>query len=182
MIEAVASRFGNVDWLERAIERCEEQLIDSQPRYRDELAAVERQVRKVEASIDGYFTAFEAGTMSDAQCAARIRSLNEQLAQLQTRRDELSLLIESETPVAIDKSILETIAGEISEILERGPVPQVKALIQKLVVRIRVEGMDILQVTFRLPEAVFARHDGVVDRPCHKSNRHATLTGPLISL
>lgn len=59
------------------------------------VTALDADIRKTEQAIDRYLTAFEAGTMPEAECGPRIKSLADKLGAPQRRHTEVADAISS---------------------------------------------------------------------------------------
>jgi len=109
------------------------------------------QIRKTDEKLDRYFQAFEAGTMAEGACAARVAALGDQLRSLRSREAELRAAVE-------DQDIAEPISAELAEVramvtegLRDAPIPQRKAIMQKFVSEVRVQSRTTIHPVFRLP-------------------------------
>jgi hypothetical protein len=61
---------------------------------RDNGQNVDAELRKTEEAVERYLLAFEAGTLPEAQCGERVRSLGAKAADLRARREELRALLD----------------------------------------------------------------------------------------
>jgi site-specific DNA recombinase len=57
--------------------------------HEQELAFTDTEATKAEEAIERYLGAFEAGTLSEAQCGARLAKLGTKITDLRSRREEL---------------------------------------------------------------------------------------------
>ena len=124
----------------------------AQPRHAEELAAVEAEIRRADEALDRYFQAFESGTMPDATCAPRVEALAEKLRGLKVRKGELQAAVDDEEQVqAPAPAELAQLRALIGNVMKLGPAAQRKALLQELVVEVRVQSREAILPVFRLP-------------------------------
>ena len=164
VIEALLEAYADHDLVEAAIAEAQKRAAEAQPGFKEELAGLESQIKRAEASIDRYFTAFEVGTMTEKVCAPRLAALSEKLGQLRTRRAEPSAMVEPDVAVLLSRPQLAQVRAEADRIFSEGALPQRKALLQELVAEIRVDGRDSITPVFRVPETTVRLLDGVVGR------------------
>ncbi|HVC77130.1 MAG TPA: hypothetical protein VND96_11530, partial [Candidatus Micrarchaeaceae archaeon] len=61
----------------------------AEAQLKEQLAAVEADIRKTEEALERYFLAFEAGTMDEHACASRVKAQSQRLASLTAHRGDL---------------------------------------------------------------------------------------------
>jgi site-specific DNA recombinase len=119
---------------------------------RDQLAAVERELRDNRSAVDRYLTAFERGSLDDEDDEIRTR-----LAALRTQRKHLAgrkaeLEAELQQPVdRISPADLDIVRSQIHDALITGTTNVRKALFEELIEEISVDSNDTLTPIFRLP-------------------------------
>ena len=124
----------------------------ARPQNQDELTAVEAEVRKADEAMDRYFQAFEAGSMSEADCAPRLQALRRQLSELAERRAELMAQMDDEDDEPLPTaSELIGVKEAIERALQSGTEAQRKVVMQKLVVEVQVESRSSITPLFRVP-------------------------------
>lgn len=139
------------DLMQEAVDTWFAKAHRARPRLRKQLSAVEQQIRKVEESLDRYFRAFEAGTMNESACAQRIEKLTGEITALKGRQAELAEQVREEPPDVLSAEDLGELVDEVQEALHLGPLPQGKALMQSLVVEVRVKDAACITPVFRVP-------------------------------
>lgn len=112
---------------------------------------VEAEIVKAEQAIERYLLAFEAGTLPEDQCGARIRNLGAKTAELRDRRAQLTGALDASVPQPPTAEELDALRVDLSQGLQTGTDADRKALMQKLVNEIRVEGRDHIKPTFKVP-------------------------------
>jgi site-specific DNA recombinase len=99
-------------------------LADRDQRQRErreqELAAATAELSKAEEAIDRYLTAFEAGALTDAQCAHRIRALSAKAGELRGRRDELTTALDESSTPKVTPAELHQMRDRIAEAVTTG--------------------------------------------------------------
>jgi hypothetical protein len=124
------------------------------PRHAEQIAATNAEIRKAEDGLERYFAAFESGSTPEKLCASRIESLSHKLAQLRNEHAELVAMAECEPDIRVTREHLGDLLGVVRSVSTEGHARAVKALLQALVVEIRVEGRNAIQPVFRVPAAV----------------------------
>lgn len=151
VVESLVRTLQNRDLLQDAVAKWFARAERARPRLRKQLAAVAAQVRTVEESLDRYFRAFEKGTMKESACAGRIDKLTSELVALKGRHTDLSEQVREEAPKVLSPEDLADLIDEVQEALSLGPVAQRKALMQSLVVEVRVRDVGCITPVFRVP-------------------------------
>ena len=88
------------------------------PQHAQQLEVVEGEIRKTEEPTERYFRAFEAGSLPEAQCAPRLQTLSEKIAELRCRKADLQQAMDREQipePTADD---LASIRDKVKEAIE----------------------------------------------------------------
>jgi hypothetical protein len=89
--------------------------------------------RRLGASLDRYFNAFEAGKMDEDLCRPRIEALTERLRAPRARNSELVAAIEDEELTGPSPEELDALRARIRGAIDHGPVTLRKAVLQELV-------------------------------------------------
>jgi site-specific DNA recombinase len=124
--------------------------LDSAGRKRAELVQLESEMKKVEAALERYFDAFEAGSLTPAICKQRVDELVARRSVLEQRKAEVEAPA-AEGPAPPTDADLAELAGQTASIIRKGDRRQVKALLQALVQRIDVESRAHIQPVFFVP-------------------------------
>ena len=119
---------------EQAITAREAALPDTLAR----LATVEAELRRVQASIDRYLSAFEQGTMDAEVCQPRLRDLGAQLDDLSLSRNELRLIVDSPEPVMPSQVDVTSLADSLERRMRECTGADLKGLLKHLVDHIDV--------------------------------------------
>jgi site-specific DNA recombinase len=151
IVQSLLDLFENTDEVRRSLMESFRRNDAMRPRHEEELAAAEAEIRRTEAAINRYYSAFETGEMSAAQCGNRLDDLNQQLAELRDRREHLAdacLEGKTEPPSARD---LAELRQHVRTAVRSGKPEQRKALLHALVDRVRVAGRNRVRPTFKIP-------------------------------
>ena len=151
VLGSLLATFRDHDLVDRAVAAFLARATASSPRYEEQLAAVGADIRRTEDALDRYFRAFESGTMAESVCAPRVQALSERLRGLHARRRELTEAIEDQHMVSPTRPELEALREAIYIGITSGPDTQRKALLQDLVVEVRVHSRTAIVPVFRLP-------------------------------
>lgn len=109
------------------------------------------EIAKAEDAISRYFGAFEAGTMTTAQCRDRVNALDARLSELRLRQHDLETLTAHPTPKVPTVETLGEIRSYVEQVMREGTAPEQKAILQALVEEVRVVSRDHIDPAFRAP-------------------------------
>ncbi|HVD00401.1 MAG TPA: recombinase family protein [Candidatus Dormibacteraeota bacterium] len=171
VLESMVATYADTDLVESAVRAARVKAEASAPSIRGELRSVDAAIQKGEESLARYFNAFEAGTLAVPTFAARIEAIEEKLAGLRRRREELAETIEAEAVHLPTPADLSDAEDAIREAMAGGTAGQRKALLQALVAEIRVESRHAIFPTYRLPAGPVRVMSGVVGLGEQNSNR-----------
>ena len=138
VLDALLHTYERTDLFDKAVAAARRRARAERGNHEQELAVVDAGVTKAEGAIERHLTAFETGTLSEAQCGKRLEGLAAKVRDLRVRREELV--------AAMRRYIAHALTG--------GAVPARKALLQALVHEIRVENRDRVVPWFRVPGGV----------------------------
>lgn len=128
--------------------------------HEQELVFTDTEAAKAEEAIERYLGAFEAGTLSEAQCGARLAKLGTKITELRSRREELLAAMDQASAEVPSDAELSSLRAQIDDALANGATPARKALLQALVHDVRAESRDKVVPWFRVrggePEKVRA--------------------------
>ncbi|MGI0129497.1 MAG: recombinase family protein, partial [Thermoplasmata archaeon] len=86
ILKAMLEAYSNSELVEQALEEARGRVPAATAQLKQQLAAVETDIRRTEESLERYFLAFEAGTMNEAACAGRVETLTNRLTDLRCDR------------------------------------------------------------------------------------------------
>src|SRR5262249_26263258 len=121
-LEAPLHTYEDERVLEEAVQGYLARSRAARPNQREQLAAVQAEIRRSEEALDRYFNAFEAGKMDDDLCRPRIEALTERLRALRARNSELGAAIEDEELTGPSPEELDALRGRIRGAIDHGPV------------------------------------------------------------
>ena len=78
---------------------------------------------KAEDTIERYLSAFESGTLSEAQCAKRLEGLATKVRDLRQRREELVVAVQQASATAPDAEVIDEMRHHIEHTLPSGALP-----------------------------------------------------------
>ena len=151
VLDALLDTYTRSDLFETALAAGAERAGAVRAQHQAELAVVDTEAARTEEAIERYLLAFEAGTLPEAQCGQRIRTLGSKAAELRTRRVELVELIAANEEPEAQRATLDAIRDHLAETIQNGEAATKKGLLQNLVHEIRVEGRHDIKPYFRLP-------------------------------
>ncbi len=150
VITALSETYAQHEIIEEALTRALAGADSQQARLEAELAALDADIRKTEQAIDRYLTAFEAGTMPEAECGPRIKGLADKLGALRIRRSELTEAITSPAKT-IDLVHVDELRTSLDTVLIDGNAEQTRTVLRALIHEIRVENRKQVYPVFRVP-------------------------------
>ncbi len=118
--------------------------------HKHELAFTDTESAKAEEAIERYLGAFEAGTLSEAQCGARLAKLGAKITDLRTRRENLLAAMDQASADVPSDAELSALRAHIDDALANGATPARKALLRALVHEVRAESRDKVVPWFRV--------------------------------
>ena len=151
VLASLLETYEREDLIATAVADASARINAARPAQREQLTAVEAEIKNAEAAIDRYFHAFESRAMSEVTCGRRGEALAERVRELRLRQAELRALLGANELSGPEPAALEEIRSLIRRGLEEGPAPQRKAVLQALVAEVRVEGRHAVCPIFRVP-------------------------------
>jgi site-specific DNA recombinase len=151
ILDSLLHVYERTDLFDKAVSATRHRARSQRGTHDKELAVIDAGITKAEDAIERYLSAFEAGTLSEAQCGKRLEQLAAKVSELRARREDLVVAIEQVSLKAPDADELAATRRQIEKSLKTGSVPARKALLQALVQEVRVEGRDRVVPWFRVP-------------------------------
>ncbi|MQA87531.1 MAG: recombinase family protein [Streptosporangiales bacterium] len=151
VLDALLHTYQDTGLFEKAVAAAKQRTDALRDNHTGELQAVEHDLATVEAAIERYLRAFEAGTMPEHTCGARVRELADRAAKLRDRKAELRELLDADQASTPTAEELAAVRRRIRDVLHNGSMPTKKALIHQLVHEVNVTGRHHVQPVFRLP-------------------------------
>ena len=121
--------------------------------HQQELALIDAEIRKTEEAIERYLLAFEAGTIPEATCGQRLRTLGAKAAEQRARKTELAAALQDAQADELGPEQLDALHARIRETITRGQPNEQKSLLQALVHEVRVEGRQAIRPVFKIPSS-----------------------------
>ncbi len=90
ILAAMLDAYSDSDLVAEALEEARARATAAVPQLKEQLAAVETDIRKTEELLERYFLAFEAGTMDEEVCAGRVEAATGRLQELRSRSNEIA--------------------------------------------------------------------------------------------
>jgi site-specific DNA recombinase len=81
--------YSDFEVIDEAVREARDRSEADRPQHAQQLEVVEGEIRKTEEATERYFRAFEAGSISEAQCAPRLQALSEKMIELRCRKADL---------------------------------------------------------------------------------------------
>ena len=132
-------------------------------RQQGELAVTETELAQTEQAIERYLLAFEAGSLPEAPCGERVRTLGAKIAELRDRRAKLAGAIDGADLRPPTQQQITNTRQHVLAAIDNGTDRDRKTLLQALVHEVRVDSRDHITPTFRVP--------------CHRSRGHGSHPG-----
>ncbi len=151
VLDALLATYERSDVFEEAVAGARNRAMAIHDQQEAELAKIEAELRKTEEAVERYLLAFEAGTLPEAQCGERVRTLTAKAADLRVRREELVVLLDESRLQAPTEQELADARAEIRKVRANGDAPARKAVLQNLVHEVRADSRQVITPTFRVP-------------------------------
>ena len=151
VLDALMTLYDGSELFTRAISTAATRQRKQCKQWQAELVTVDADLAKAEQAVERYLLAFENGSLPEAACADRVRTLAAKIAQLRDRRTELAGLLEAPVPKAPSSSDLKALRAEIRRAITTGTDEDRKRLLQALVHEIRVDARDHIVPVFKDP-------------------------------
>jgi len=89
ILDALLHVYERTDLFDKAVSAARRRALAERSNHDQELAVVDAGITKAEDAIERYLSAFEAGTLSEAQCGKRLEGLATKVRDPRQRREEL---------------------------------------------------------------------------------------------
>ncbi len=186
VLDALVETYEPHDLLDRIAGDAAARQQAARERQQGELAVVESELAKAEQAVERYLLAFEVGSLPEAQCGERVRTLGAKIAELRDRRTELAEALEGGDLRPPTAQQIANTRQQVLGAIDNGTDRQRKILLQALVHEVRVHGRGRVLPTFRVP---FTRGEdtvrtlvGSVGPALHNANHEALVEGPPTAL
>jgi site-specific DNA recombinase len=150
ILDALRRTYERSDLIEKAVHGARARVEKLRTRNDQELVLIDTETAKAEESIERYLGAFEAGTLSEAQCGARMAKLGAKVIDLRRRREDLVAAMEQGSVDVPSDTELSDLRAHIEEALINGAIPAQKAVLQSLIHEVRVESRERVVPWFRV--------------------------------
>jgi site-specific DNA recombinase len=151
VVHSLLAAYEDTDLLANAVAEAHGRAQLGHVRHEGELAALDAELAKVDASIDRYLRAFETGAMPGALSGERVKVLGSQSTALRVRREALSDEMDEADLSAPTAEELSALRDRVAEALSSGDPAPVKSLLQALIHEIRVDSRQAIHPVFRVP-------------------------------
>ena len=115
-----------------------------------ELDAIRATIAAKTTARDRYRSAFENGTIDEADAGSRLRELRTEIDALTVRRDEITDAIEEE-PAPPSPATLDRIRQHLAYVIAEGTSAERKATVEQLIAEIRLNEDNHVIPVFRIP-------------------------------
>jgi len=155
MLAAIHEAYLDSDLVAKGLEEARGRARAAEPRIKEQLAAVETDIRKTEESLERYFLAFEAGSMNEQACAGRVDAMTQRSAELAAHRNHLMPLVvpyDGSAGTAAPASVV-----SLQRILTESSPVELKPLLQLLVGTATVPDRHALRLHLKRPSSQLVR-------------------------
>ena len=151
IIEDVKSMFRDEQFMGRIWEEANKRLAAERPAIEKEIEANFAEAAKVQASMDRYFQAFEAGKLEPELCNEKVRELRARLEELEGQRVDLEARRERLELPAIDREMLSALVDQFEKVMAAGTNGQKKDLLHRVVKKVLIKDRHTVEVWYALP-------------------------------
>ena len=138
--------------LEEIWESAQKKLAANAPSIDEELKLLAQQRAKSQATLNRYYSSFEAGTMAPAVCNTRVEEISHQITQLDEQRLALQDRRSALDLPTLKMDFLQEILTNLQGVVEAVPAPQKKHLLHLLVKKVLIKDQRTSEVWYRLPQ------------------------------
>jgi site-specific DNA recombinase len=142
--------------IEKALADAPHHTEDERPRIEEQLASARVEITRLEARLERYFEAFEDGSLSPADCQARVDGHRVRLEALREQEADLTHTLATQAHTPADTASLAGLADQLEGVIANESPEQAKELLRLLVKEIRVHDRRRIIPTYRIPAAVRA--------------------------
>ena len=151
IIEDVKGMFRDEQFMGRIWEEANKRLAAERPAIEKEIEANFAEAAKVQASMDRYFQAFEAGKLEPELCNEKVRELRARLEELEGQRVDLEARRERLELPAIDREMLSALVDQFEKVMAAGTNGQKKDLLHRVVKKVLIKDRHTVEVWYALP-------------------------------
>jgi site-specific DNA recombinase len=151
IVEDLKDMFRDEQFMARVWEEANRRLNAERPDIEKEIDASLAESAKVQASIDRYFSAFEAGKLEPGLCNEKVRDLRARLEELEAERQDLEARREQLELPALDREALSGLMDHFEKVMAEGTLAQKRDLLHRLVKEVRVQDRRTIEVWYALP-------------------------------
>ena len=159
VMESIIKTYEDSGLIEAGVQEARKRAEELRPQLKEELSAVEGEIKRVNDTVDRYLAAFEKGTMPEALCGKRLDELSDRSRELRLRKEELLEAAEQKRVEAPIPKEVRALRKKVLNVFKCGDSKAKKAILQSLIHEIRIG--DMAYPTYRLlPETDTISGDG----------------------
>ena len=151
VIESLVETYGQYDLFENAAREGAQLVEREREQAKARLPEIQISIKKVNAAMARYETAFEGGSLKVEKFAARMDALRNELDQLEAHKQTLEQGLERQTPPPPSSEQIKKIQIKAKRMLTSNPTPQVKAFINQVVDHIDMDSNRTATPVLRIP-------------------------------
>lgn len=151
IIEDIKGMFRDEQFMARVCAEANKRLGAEKPALEREIAKVEAQGTRAQATLARYFEAFEAGTLKAELCNEKVRDLRARMEELEAEKHDLEARRERLELPTLDRGMLAAIVENFERVMAEGPNPLKKHLLRRLVKKVLVHDRRTVEVWYGLP-------------------------------
>ena len=162
VLEQVAEVFSNTRLVAEAIAQADAAERRGGEEASKRLGAIRQEVAATRRGLERYFSAFEQGSLSPADCGERIANLKARIDALEGEEASIANNASAGAQEPLTGDEIATWTLDLRELLENGSAQQQKALLRKLVKELKVTAPRRVEPTYKVPALVRAPGHQVV--------------------
>jgi len=137
--ERIQQAVAKPDILKKVVQSVNERRLGRIKPLRDELAAVQARIDKLEGNKHKYLGLYEMDEMDRDMFTDRVSQINKELDAELTRRSKLQLELRDDQAEPVSYELVRSLVGRFDALLSRSPFPQRKTLLHLIVKRITLD-------------------------------------------
>lgn len=139
VIEKLKSRILTEENLAELVRLTNEELLASQHESAERLGVVDMQTKALKQRLDKLYDALETGKIELEDLAPRIRSLRENIEELEQQRNEIEANLRAEEIKFLSKNEIREYVEDLRELLSHGTIAEQKSFLRSFIKRVEVD-------------------------------------------
>ena len=169
VLKAIVGAYESTSLFREAVEESNARRATKKKLFEGEVRKTQREITATETKLQRYYDAFEVGSLSAAELAERIRTLQGQQGQLAGHLADLERDLGAPPPVLPSRQVLEAVADDLRQLFQSEPSLTTRAFLACLVKEIKVAPGRVVTPRLWIPTFVSTNREAHPRRRPKKS-------------